>query len=93
MEIVKALLDHGAEVDARQGGCAYHFSAIYFRSDLLLFSRYTPLMQAAARGHIEVVRELMSRGANINSIYELDGKTALYYSLQVIILFWLKITI
>lgn len=39
---------------------------------------YTPLMAACAYGHIELVRELLNRGANPNTT-DADGNTAVHH--------------
>lgn len=41
----------------------------------------TPLMVAAAMGHVEVVDLLIRRGANID-VQDIDGETALFYAIQ-----------
>ena len=60
--IVKALLDKGADVNARNGKDAE--------------AGATALMYAAAEGHTDTVRILIDRGADVNARRE-SGGTAL----------------
>ena len=41
---------------------------------------YTPLHYAAARGYVDVVRELLAAGAQVNAIHIPTGQTALMYA-------------
>jgi ankyrin repeat protein len=49
-EAVRSLLDHGADVNAAEGGPSF----------------WTPLMHAALRGDLELVRLLLDRGAEVD---------------------------
>lgn len=56
---VKALLEHGADVNVRANDGS------------------TALMLAAAAGDIEIVRALLSKGADVSGRFTETGKTAL----------------
>jgi ankyrin repeat protein len=53
-----------------------HGADVNLRSGLL---RVTPLMPAAGSGNLQVVKELLARGAHINDKDD-DGNTALQYA-------------
>lgn len=42
---------------------------------------FTPLMQAASKGDLEKVKELITSGADLNT-KDLNGKTALMYAME-----------
>ncbi|XP_037094837.1 ankyrin repeat and KH domain-containing protein 1-like [Pollicipes pollicipes] len=42
----------------------------------------TPLMEAAQEGHLELVKYLMERGANVNAVTQTGGDTALTYACE-----------
>ena len=62
--IVDALIQHGADVDARDP-----------RPD---YEGYTALLHAAAQGKIDVVRSLLKAGADIEAKDDVRGNTPLY---------------
>lgn len=65
MEFVRLLLKHGANVNAASSGSYGH----------------TPIIMAAMRGHIDIIKELYANGADINA-QDSDGWTALRYVVQ-----------
>jgi len=93
-EMVKALLDRGAQVQARDkdGYSAAFYAAQENRVKILdeLINRkaelarknnfgYTPLILAAAKGHVETVRRLVDAGVDVNATAD-NGGTAAYWA-------------
>ena len=63
--IANALIDKGADIEARSRGSA---------------SKWTALMYAAYEGQTETVKALIAKGANVNAEEEVFGSTALTYA-------------
>ncbi len=76
-DVVKTLLKHGADIEAR-GGVCNTLSQLIVESDYRLLDclliltvapfqdDYTALMWATQNNHIDVVRTLLSHGADVN---------------------------
>ncbi len=91
-EMIKVLIEHGADLEARDGyqytplmvaavarkpeaaACLVDNGAAV---DATTTAGTTALTIAAFRGHTDVIHVLLSRGANINTIYLRDGRTPL----------------
>lgn len=96
LPVVKALLEHGARVNAMDGcgRTALHLAAIKGRGPVVTFllangaefecrdgAGLTPLWAAAFGGHAEVVDLLAKQGANVNHV-AFDGRTPLCAAAQ-----------
>ena len=76
-EIAKLLLDHGADVFARKvhGETAYDMAAGH-QDIAQMIKREMELLDAAGKGDVRVVKELLDKGAYVN-VRDPDGRTPL----------------
>lgn len=95
--IVKLLLDHGADPNEFNGRC-YPLSRAAYNGNLPIVKMlcdagadlevrdgidYTPLMDACRNGYLELVQELIQRGANVNVVCNWGyGRTPLFAAAQ-----------
>jgi ankyrin repeat protein len=76
VDLVKRLLDHGANPDARL--TAPLIERVHNNGDPALGAGATPLMRAAKKGDVAVMRLLLDHGADVNAAMK-NGSTALMF--------------
>ncbi len=83
--MVKELLNHNADIEAKDNdGCTPLICGI-FQSIYLIWKIIILFFSAARSGHIEVVKELLNRNADIE-VKDKDGNTALILGIVLFIL-------